>query len=351
MADSYNDILSRMTNKYTELTGIEPDNASDTAIRLKLLAGEIFSLSNEIAVARNMMFIKTASGDKLDLHADQYGISRNRGCKAHGQIMFTLDTPLEYDITIPRGTICTVADGSLRYVTTEEKTIERAGSFILVNAEAQNTGRQYNVSSRSVNTIVTYFSVGIGITNSTSFSGGTDDESDEELRKRLTEYLQNKPNGMNSEYFSALATSVEGIASAVVVRDENNTGFRVYLGGRGGSVDVGAFQEARDLIQENRPVGVAVTVVRALPLEIDLSISIAEKDGYLYSAVRDKTETAIRDLFYSFEPGTTLTGAEIGSAVFSVEGVSNYSLNGFTDRTVPVTQIPVLGTLTINSLV
>ena len=107
MSESYNEILERMTEKFTELSGYEPERASDIGIRLKLLAGELFALDSEIDWMKKQMFPNTASGEQLELHALQRGLTRRRGRKAVGEIAFRLEMPAEYDVIIPAGTICT----------------------------------------------------------------------------------------------------------------------------------------------------------------------------------------------------------------------------------------------------
>ena len=48
MSYTYSQILDRMNNKFTELSGYSPENASDASIKMKLLAGELYSLCTEI---------------------------------------------------------------------------------------------------------------------------------------------------------------------------------------------------------------------------------------------------------------------------------------------------------------
>ena len=56
MAYTYNEILERMNDKFEELSGYSPDRASDIGIRIKLLAGELYSLCTEIDGIKKQMF-------------------------------------------------------------------------------------------------------------------------------------------------------------------------------------------------------------------------------------------------------------------------------------------------------
>ena len=64
--ESYNNILSRMQTSFKNLAGFDPDDASDIGIRLKVLAGEIFSLYSEFNYIKNQIFIQTSTGENLD---------------------------------------------------------------------------------------------------------------------------------------------------------------------------------------------------------------------------------------------------------------------------------------------
>ena len=64
--ESYEEILERMKNKFTELSGSNVNDDSDIGIRMKVLAGEIFSLQNNVNWLKNQMFAQTAVGEQLD---------------------------------------------------------------------------------------------------------------------------------------------------------------------------------------------------------------------------------------------------------------------------------------------
>ena len=53
---SYDEILSRMENAYKEKTDVIPDENSDTGIKLRVLAGEIFNMGTELEWFKRQMF-------------------------------------------------------------------------------------------------------------------------------------------------------------------------------------------------------------------------------------------------------------------------------------------------------
>lgn len=349
--DSYETILSRMENKYYELTGTEASRAGDTEIRLRLLAGEIHSLGANIDWLRRQLLPDTATGSQLDEHARQCGITRGSGAKAVGDIAFTVDMPLEFDVEIPAGTVCSTSDGALRFVTTEAGVIQRGGSFSVVTARAEHSGRQYNVSPGMITTIVTYFSVGLSIENSSSFSGGTDDEDDDALRARIAESYKNISNGANAAYYISMAKSVDGIysASAIKTTDTAPT-FNLNVAGRGGTVTPAAFAELEGLVADNVCAGVTVYVRNCTIQYADVTVAVKPAEGYTYAGISADVESAIRGYFLSLSIGEPFTLAKLGRAIINTEGVANYSFSGTSDVIPPKYTLVTLRNLTMSEL-
>ena len=74
--ESYNNILARMNNAYKDTTGYTPDEYSDTGIRMRILAGEVFNLCSNIDWLKKQLFATTAEGEYLDYHAEERGLKR-----------------------------------------------------------------------------------------------------------------------------------------------------------------------------------------------------------------------------------------------------------------------------------
>lgn len=76
--ETYDEIYGRMKNAYENETGDSFNEVSDIAIRLKVLAGEIFKLQTNLEWWKRQMFAVSASGECLDKLASQRGIERKR---------------------------------------------------------------------------------------------------------------------------------------------------------------------------------------------------------------------------------------------------------------------------------
>lgn len=349
MGYTYNEILERMNDQFTESAGYEPQRAGDAEIRMKLLAGELYSLCTEIDRIKQQMFPNTATGEYLELHAAQRGLTRLKGDKASGMVVFRLDMPLDHDITIPKGTICSTADGSLRYITVNDDYVPRNSTFKLIECEAENSGEQYNVARNAVKVIITYFSVGISITNASTFTGGTNDETDDELRARIIESYRNTPNGANQEYYIHLAQSVDGIQSATVSGSMLSGGVTVCVGGKGALPSDEAYQKAHELLNVNRPFGIKLNVTRPELITVNTTVNISLKDGYNANEVIVNVRKNITDFFNALSVGESLKLAALGKAVYESDGVDNYSFTNMSDVEISNSQLAKLGTVSISA--
>ena len=94
-----------MKERYEQESGFEVDEASDIAIRLKVLAGEIYNMQTTLDWTKRQMFAATATSENLDNLAAQRGLTRKAAVKATGQITFRLSETLNYAVPIPRGTV------------------------------------------------------------------------------------------------------------------------------------------------------------------------------------------------------------------------------------------------------
>ena len=351
MAYSYNEILERMEDKYYQLSGYRADECGDIGIRLRVLAGEIFSMGTQMDWLRKQIFFSTASGEMLDLHAAARGLSRYKGKKAKGTVIIRTEMPAEYDISIPAATIFTNKDGSLHYLSVEDCTIHQGTMFVYVTVEAEDSGTVYNLPSRSICALLTYLSEGITVDNSGSITGGTNDEDDEALRRRIEQSYREISDGANAAFYRKLAESVEGVQSANVVEQTGQQNvIKVYVAGRGAVCPSDTILAVQTVLNQKRCAGITVQAVGASALAVNVSVNISVKDGYKAADVKISAEESIRQYFYSLRVGQSVLTAELGRAVINTPGVLNYSFNNFTDVIVPNNILRIAGTITVGDM-
>lgn len=328
MREDYSDILDRMKSEFEKNAGYMPDDASDIGIRMKTLAGEIFSLENSLDFLKRQMFPTTATGEYLDKHAEMRGLKRKPAVKSKGQLMFYVERPLSYSFTVPKGTVCAVSDGTLRFVTDEDILLPVNESFIMSAAHAENGGSEYNIPTNSVTSIVTYFSEAISVNNATPFSGGAAEESDEELRKRIAESYYNPATSDNEEYYKRIALSVDGVYSVCVKPLAHGTGtVGIYIADHASKCSADIVSAVQNEINRKKGLNVSVYVENAVLTGIMVKVSVTIKDGYYPNDVESNVRSAIVEYFKRLCVGDSVKYCEIGEIIYHIDGVENYEFD------------------------
>jgi hypothetical protein len=131
--------------------------------------------------------IWAATGEYLDLLVTDRNITRQEGNRATGQVIFRCSRPADNSIVIPSGTILSAIgsdNNKVLFETTADCVIDVGFLSGIVDAQAQETGTDGNVPEYSINTIRDHISGISRVENVSPFSGGTEEESDDDLRER-----------------------------------------------------------------------------------------------------------------------------------------------------------------------
>ena len=337
-----------MKDKYRELAGYEPDDASDIGIRIKVLAGEIYSASAAVEWLKRQTFYQTASGEQLDERAAERGVARKPASGAVGVLTFSRSAPLWFPAVLPAGTVCaTSGEGAARYVTTEDATLPANSLSLDVPARAETPGAAGNALAGTVTVLVTPSAAVESVTNSAAFTGGTDGESDDALRARLLQRCAQPANGTNAAWYRQLALSCAGVASANVVPRANGVGtVAVYLGGKGGAASAEAVQAVKELIGDKREINVDVTVEAAQTAAADVACTVKAKAGHGAFAVRVLCDQAVKDYFSTLGVGEPVVAAAISAKLFATGLIDDCAFST-QNRQVAANQLAVPGSVDV----
>ena len=340
-----------MIDTYEGESGFRPENESDIMLRLRVLAGEIFQQRAYAEYILRQMFPTTASGEYLEAHAAQRGLSRKHGTKAVGSVMFTAANTEHEDILIPAGTeVCTTDPQMLRFVTDRDTVLPSTSGTVYADATAVQIGSAYNVRFNRIGIMVTPVMGIASVKNNASFNGGTDDESDEMLRERIEESYRNISNGANAAYYRSIALSVDGVYSASAVGCSRGVGtVDVYACDRGRALSQVKLREIQALLDEKREVNVDVRACSPAALSVNLYIRLTVADGYDFDTVADKVRTAVSDYINGLGIGRNLWLSDVGEVVYHIDGVAGYRfLEGYgSDREVPPTKYAKAGSIIV----
>lgn len=335
-----------MEEEYRSLSGNEPADASDIGIRLKVLAGEVFALYASVEWLKDQIYPQTASGEYLERHCGQRGIVRLGAVKAAGRLTFARETTPDFDIIIPKGTVC-ASDAGFEYVTTESCRITTYQKSAEAAAEAYEGGRDYNCGAGVITTMVTAVQGVESVGNLNVFTGGADSEGDERLRERLIESYGLLPDGANREYYKRLALKHSGVTSAGVAPAVNGT-VAVYLWGGGAPPSQQVINEVGEAIGNKRELNVKVTAAAAQPRSCDATIHVKPKPGISFEDVKILVAKAAEDYFAGRQVGDPVLKAGFGRYIMERCPIENYSISNVAfDYAGEPSKIPVLGNLFI----
>lgn len=339
-----------MLEHYEELSGFMPPQDSDIALRMRVLAAEVYKEKVYAAYILRQMFPTTAEGEYLDAHAAQRGLTRKSGTKAAGRVTFRTQSEEHGEIVIPEGTEVCSSDGTLRYHTTSQASIGTNASYVSVDVIAAEAGSAYNAVMGAVNLLVTPIS-GIDIVyNASRFTGGSDAESDEQLRSRIADSCANISNGTNAAYYRGIATSVDGVYSAGVIGMARGAGtVDVYVCAQGAALPASAVSEIQSLMDDARELNVDVRVQNASSVQINLYIRLRVEEGYEFDAVSAQVRTALTAYINSLGIGRDVLMSNIGDVVHHIKGVKDHRfLESYgSDEEIAQNEYPVVGSLII----
>jgi uncharacterized phage protein gp47/JayE len=313
------------------------------AVLARVLAGATHQLHGHLEFLSRQIFPDTSELEYLERQAGLYGLTRTAATYAVGSVTLTGTNA----VAVPAGTVLQRADGT-QYETDAEVTIASGTATAVVTAvEAGAAG------NADVGTSVTFVSPIAGVTaTATVASGGltsgADAETDEALRIRLTDRLQQPPHGGAEADYVTWAKEVAGVTRAWGYPLELGAGTVTVRFVRDNDAslipDAGEVTAVQAYIDARRPVTAAVTVVAPVAVPRNFTLHIVPDTA----ATRAAVEAELEDLLErDAEPGATLLLSQIKVAVGAAAGVTDFSVTSpAADVTHTTGQIATMGTIT-----
>jgi hypothetical protein len=188
------------------------------------------AVSQEIANASNNTVLQTYSydisskfGSELDAFCNLFGINRQLGKRSIGSVVFNTNAPAIQDYDIPLGTQIYVpgmnGNSNIYFTTTSPATLSAGQTSVEVPIVSVLPGSFNNVNA---NTITANTTPLVGITdlsNGSALSGGTDTETDDQLKQRFRITAFSNFSGTTEKY-TALALQNSNISQVNVLGSE-----------------------------------------------------------------------------------------------------------------------------------
>lgn len=345
----YEDITpeSIKQNILRNITAVDTREGSYTNELVSPTATELWKAYTAMNALLPIAFVDETSGEYIDKRCAEVGITRKAGTKAHTDLTLTGDNKTE----IPAGTVFLTPDG-LEYKTAAAVTI--IFGTATVTANAVEVGESYNVVANSITNQYNSIAGLSAVTNTAAAIGGTNPETDKSLVNRYYAYIQKPSASGNIHDYEKWALEVDGVGAVKVTPLANGAGTVGVLiaGSQKQPVSSEVVTACAAHIEENRPIGAAVTVTSASGLLINVSATATIDSSMTKETVQTAFKKAV-DAYLkniAFESYTVLYN-RIAYLLLGIDGVSDYSALKVNDGTANITvasdEVPVLGAVTV----
>lgn len=362
---TYRNLLSSMLARIDNSFDKRDTSPIPTALSPAAYTFEEFYMT--LNLVQNSAFVQSAVGQSLDYLAAVGGITRYPASAAVRLGVFNTAVPIGARFSTINGS------NSINFAVTAAT--ETANQYQLTAETAGSIGNDYSGAILPITTIPGLVSAQI----TDILIPGDDTETDDELRERLIEALNERPFAGNIAAYRADILAIDGVGAVQVYPTWNGGGTVkcVILGADllpASSELIENVQQAIDPPTSGSglglaPIGAQVTIATATEAEIDVAASLTLMPGYDIEQVRPLVQAQIEGYLAqvrsgwdtqlgsgNVEYGADVYLSRVTAAIVASDGVANatnITLNGAAQdvsltQSASVSQIPVLGTVTLS---
>ena len=369
-ANSFEKILSRCLNS-DRLIDVDKRPGSVIYDALAPVCLELAEAYVKMDILESQTFLLTATGENLEKRVYDYGLIRKQATYAQRigefkKYQTVNDERVLVDMDIPVGSRFAVPD--------EKTTFQYIGdidNYKILQCEQPGTeGNHYTGSLLPLSAISELAEANIIST----YKPAEDKETDDELRTRAVEDLNNISFGGNIEDYIEKVNAIDGVGQTKVFPawQYNGSVLLSIVDPQYNPVTQAFADSVKELVDPDAtsgqgvgiaPIGHYVTITTPVEVDIDVSLSVELEEGHTIQSVTEAIEQKIAEYInqvrQSYSQYTTLAvyKARIISKVLEVEYVRNVTdvlLNGEDDDIVFVDEgligkqyLPKLGSVTV----
>ncbi|MDN9632430.1 baseplate J/gp47 family protein [Clostridioides difficile] len=273
----------------------------------------------ELSYLHKKAFIEDNFDDFLDKRVNEFGVYRKLGTEAIGEVIFEGKT----GTIIPNGTI--ISYNELLFVVIKDIEISLEIEQNISPVQALEIGVRYNIPASTEFKLQDEIAGVTRIYNNLDFKGGTEIETDEELKERFYKIQKNQATSGNKAHYEAWALEVEGVYNAKIYPRWNGPGtIKVLIFGENNqAVDTEVIERCKEHIEEEMPIGPALTVLTPTILDINISASIKLEAGYTLDFVKESFLESINN--YLINVNKEIIYTKVSAILASVEGLHDFS--------------------------
>ena len=333
---TYDKILSDMLSKVTS----DVDKREGSVIYDALapcayeLAQTYYNLNNFLDLVSG----DTAVGEYLDRVVADYGITRKAATYAIRKIETTADVNI--------GT-----RWGLKSTTYEITELISTNAYLATCEQSGVIGNTYSGTLENIDNIS-------GVTASLTdiITSGTDEEADDNLRKRFYAQVQAPSTSGNANNYKEWALEVGGVGNAKVFPLWNGAGtVKVLVVDSNMSIEDTLPTTVSDYIETVRPIGAAVTVASPASQTIDVTANLTLDGSQTLATIQATFGTTLSEYLKDIIFETySVSYAKVGSLLLDTTGVKDYDTllvnNGTANITIGDDEIPTAGTLVLTEV-
>ena len=341
-----------LSNLPADIDKTEGGFAHDFTRPAALEKAEIMLTLNEVI---QLFFPEWSYGMFLDKIAARVSIARKKATYAET----TLQVTGTQGTLIPAGFLFATTDAagveSIEFEVVEDATIEEQGS-VEVRVRCTQPGIIGNVPQNSISLMSSPISGISSVTNPESALGGTEEESDDELRVRVMErdrLGESSYVGNNADY-KRWAKEVDGVGSVIVIPEWQGKGTGtvklIVMDSSGKPASQSILTNVYNHImapdspdQRLAPIGAILTVVTATVMSFSVSAKVMLTNGADIASVTTNFKSALRAYFEQVKDESIATDSStcyirythVGRVLSQTPGVLDYTdllINGGTEN-------------------
>lgn len=340
--------------KYEELTGSTYTmmRADPVSLALYAAAVQIYQAFLYIDHKGKMNLLKYSTGGYLDHLAVFKKVTRLDAAPATVTMRFTLSAVRPSAISIPQGT--RVSDGNIYYATADYAEIPAGDTYIDVVATCMTPGSDGNTPEvNTITTLVDPISYMGTVTNIEKPTGGSDVETDDELRERVyyapSGYSVAGPSGAYEYWTKAYNTSIADVKVLSPIPGDVVVEF-ILDGGE--LPNTALINEVKDFLDDEtkRPLTDNLTVCAPTTqtYNIDLTYYIGQKDKGSATTIQAKVAQAVEDyiVWQGTKIGRDINPDELIKRVVAA-GAKRCTITAPAFTIIAKDKLPLLGTKTV----
>lgn len=314
------DILSRVE------AGIGILRRSYSRVQARVFGGAVNLTFGFIDWLSKQLFVTTATEENLDEHALKWGKTRRQPTFSEGNAGVTGENGKQ----IPASTIYNNADGD-EYETKVLVTI--SGGVGVIEVKSKETGADKNLDADEILTLANPIN-GIddqAIVDSDAIKGGSDLESDNDLRKRVLQRIQNEATGGNDDDYEqwALDTPSLDVTRAWVFGNftgPGTVGIFFVLDNQTpifpNSANIAAVQV---VIDEHAPAASTPTVYSPIERKISIEMTVSPDTSEVQNNVKDSLVAFFKE---NTDVGMVLFKSQLDETISVAAGEVDHTITG-----------------------